>query len=85
MAIKVSSMIEVELEFVIYFYLLSTACLVGILWFCMRARDIADWRDFAFKGRTPIRTCENCGSRYVDSRAGTYSTCSVCQYLNERA
>ena len=76
-------MIPVSLGFAIYFYLISTAILCAVLWARWKSKDLVGWDDFQYKGRKPIKTCEFCLAKYVDSKGGRYSQCPHCEQLNE--
>jgi hypothetical protein len=75
--------IPVSLGFAIYFYLISTALLCAVLWMWWRTKEMVSWDDFQYKGRNPIKGCEFCGAKYVDSKGGRYSSCPHCHQLNE--
>ena len=75
-------MIEVSVQFAVYFYLLSTLSLIAVFWFLWHSKNISTWEDFRLKGRQPIKNCELCLTRYVDSRGGQYSECPQCSHLN---
>jgi len=74
-------MITVSIDFAVYFYILSTFGLIFAFWFYWRTKDFANLDDFKYQGRTPLKTCELCDARYIDSTNNTYSTCPKCSHL----
>jgi hypothetical protein len=74
-------MIPVSLDFVIYFYFISTIALGTIFWFYWRTKDFANSDDFKYKGRKPIKVCELCNAQYLDNSNEAYSTCPKCGHL----
>jgi len=76
-------MIDVTLEFAIYFYLVTTSVMAIALWYWWQGRNVARWEDFVDQGRKPLKNCEFCGARYVDSKGSLYSECPHCHQLNE--
>ena len=55
-------MIDVTLEFAIYFYLVTTAVMAIGLWYWWQGKKVASWEDFVDQGRQPIKSCEFCGA-----------------------